>query len=263
VVKCFVVGCPRSGTTLLSVMLDRHSRLAMTPETSFYMEIAPALDDTRRPPLDDILAAWSRLPELGLEPGAVVRRCGGRETPGHVFAAILELYAERRGKPHCGEKTPGHWGKLDELMADFPAAKVVFIMRDGRDVALSITELPWWSGDLAAAAAIWRGAAETARAVVARDPARITAVRFEDLVDSPELVLTRLMDFVGLSFESRQLDTGVVTPVVLERSLPWKGRALLPIDSTRVGRWRTAAREEQASYLNDALASELAFFGYG
>ena len=61
-VKCFVVGCPRSGTTLLSVMLDRHSQLAMTPETSFYIEIAPRLEDPRRPPLFELLAGWSRLP---------------------------------------------------------------------------------------------------------------------------------------------------------------------------------------------------------
>ncbi len=261
-VRCFVVGCPRSGTTLLSVMLDRHSQLAMTPETSFYIEIAPRLGDPRRPPLHEILAGWSRLPELGLEPGDVVRRCGGRESPGEVLAAILELYAQRRGKPYCGEKTPGHWGKLDDLMADFPAAKIFFIIRDGRDVALSITELPWWSDDLAAAAALWLGAAEKARAAIARDPARVTAVRYEDLVRSPAAVLARLMDFIGLSFEPRQLDAGVASPVVLARSLPWKGRALDPIDPTRIGRWRTAAQEEDASYLSDALAAELAFFGY-
>src|SRR5215475_13152399 len=99
-VRCFVVGCPRSGTTLLTVMLDRHSQLAMTPETSFYMEIAPKLGDPGRPPLHDVLAGWSRLPELGLEPGDVVERCGARESPGEVFAAILALYAQRRGKPY-------------------------------------------------------------------------------------------------------------------------------------------------------------------
>ncbi len=107
-VKCFVVGCPRSGTTLLSVMLDRHSQLAMTPETSFYFEIAPRLAEPERAPLHELLAGWSRLSELGLDPGDVVRRCAGRESAGDVLGAMLELYAQRRGKPHCGEKTPYH-----------------------------------------------------------------------------------------------------------------------------------------------------------
>jgi hypothetical protein len=262
VVKCFVVGCPRSGTTLLSVMLGRHSRLAMTPETAFYSEIAPTLADPGRPPLREILAGWSRLPELGLEPDPVVIRCGGRETPGRVFAAILELYAERRDKPHCGEKTPGHLGHLDALMADFPAAKVIVIIRDGRDTALSIAALPWWSDSLAAAAEIWRGAAAIARAALARDPARVIGVHYEDLVRMPQTVLARLMDFVGLAFEPGQLDAAVASPVVLARSLPWKGRALAPIDHTRVGRWRLPVHAEHASYLNKALADELAFFGY-
>src|SRR5262249_15875857 len=83
--KCFVVGCSRSGTTRLSVMLDRHSRLAMTPETAFYSEIAPRLEEPGRPPLHEILAGWYRLPELGLTPQAVVARCGGREAPGEVL----------------------------------------------------------------------------------------------------------------------------------------------------------------------------------
>jgi hypothetical protein len=235
----------------------------MTPETAFYEEIAPALEDPRRPPLHDILAGWSRLPELGLAPDAVVRRCGGCETPARVFAAILELYAERRGKPHCGEKTPGHWGKVETLLADFPAAKVIVIIRDGRDVALSIDALPWWSDGLAAAAAVWSCAAAGARDMLARHPACVTAVRYEDLVHMPETELARLMDFIGLAFEPRQLDAGVASPVVLARSLAWKGRALMPIDPTRAGRWRTPAHAEEASRLNDALAAELAFFGYG
>jgi hypothetical protein len=147
-------------------------------------------------------------------------------------------------------------------MADFPAAKIFFLIRDGRDVALSMTELPWWSDDLAAAATLWRGAAEVARAAITRDPTRVTAVRYEDLVHSPAAVLTRLMDSIGLSFEPQQLDHDIASPVVLARSLPWKGRALKPIDPTRIGRWRAAARNEDANYLNDALAAELTFFGY-
>jgi len=262
VVKCFVVGCPRSGTTLLSVMLGRHSRLAMTPETAFYSEIAPTLASPGCPPLREILAGWSRLPELGLEPDAVVGRCGGHETPGRVLAAILALYAQRCDKPHCGEKTPGHLGHLDALMADFPAAKIIVIIRDGRDTALSIAALPWWSDTIAAAADTWRNAARIARAALARDPARVIGVRYEDLVHKPQTELARLMDFVGLAFEPRQLDASIVSPVVLARSLPWKGRALAPIDHTRVGRWRLPAHAEHASFLNTALADELVFFGY-
>src|SRR5262249_38623646 len=158
--------------------------------------------------------------------------------------------------------TPGHWGKLDALMADFPAAKILFIIRDGRDVALSMTELPWWSDDLAAAAAQWRGAAGAARAAVGRDPPPGTAGRHQGLGGRPAALLARVMEFIGLAFEPRQLDAAVASPVVLARSLPWKGRALAPVDPTRIGRWRTATRKEDASYLNDALAAELAFFGY-
>src|SRR5262249_35211663 len=90
-VRCFVVGCSRSGTTLLSVMLDRHSQLAMTPETGFYGEIAPRLAETGPTELERHLSQWSRLPELGLEPNAVVDHCGANRAPGQVFEVILRL----------------------------------------------------------------------------------------------------------------------------------------------------------------------------
>jgi hypothetical protein len=179
-----------------------------------------------------------------------------------VFEVILRLYAIRHGKPYCGEKTPGHWRHTESLLGDFPNAKIIFMIRDGRDAALSLAGMPWWPYDLSAAAAVWRGAAEAARAFLASYPTRVTVVRYEDIVSSPQTILAALMEFVELPFEPRQLDTDVVSHVVLPRSVQWKGRALGPIDQSRVGHWHSAARPQEASCLADALGAEMAFFGY-
>jgi hypothetical protein len=82
------------------------------------------------------------------------------------------------------------------------------------------------------------------------------------LVRAPDDTLARLMACLELGFEPRQLDPAIGSPVVLARSLPWKGRALEPVDQTRIGHWRTTARSEDASFLNDALGPELEQFGY-
>src|SRR5207245_2047460 len=90
----FVVGFPRSGTTLLSVLLDRHSRLCVPPETAFFDQIAPALECCEDSVLLNVLGNWRRLPELGLEPEMVRRRLGKKNwNAADVFAAILDLYA--------------------------------------------------------------------------------------------------------------------------------------------------------------------------
>ncbi len=107
-VKCFIVGCSRSGTTLLSVLLDRSSYLAVPPETGFYWEIAPRVDGA----LAETLAAWPRLAELGLDVETVLEACGSQPSPCHVLATMLSLYPSARGKPFCGEKTPNSTGPL-------------------------------------------------------------------------------------------------------------------------------------------------------
>lgn len=69
----FIVGCPRSGTTLLSVLLDRHTRLCVPPETAFFDEIAPHLLHNNET-LPEILRDWRRLGELNLDPEMILSR---------------------------------------------------------------------------------------------------------------------------------------------------------------------------------------------
>jgi hypothetical protein len=261
-VKCFVVGCGRSGTTLLSVLLDRHSQLAMTPETAFYEEVAPKIVPFDEATLAGVLAEWPRLPELELDVATVLARCGEGSSPGAVFDLLLRLYADKRGKRYCGEKTPRHWRHLATLLDDFPAAYVLCIVRDGRDAALSLNAMPWWPYDLSAAATVWLNAAEAARTYSARFPDRVLTVRYEDLVSAPRTILATLMEFIGLRFEPRQLDDSIASRVVMPRSLPWKGKALGAIDQSRVGHWRTTASAAEAAWLNDVLAAELALLDY-
>ena len=90
----------------MSVLLDRHSEIAVTPETAFYDEIAPLLSGGAK--LGQVLGGWSRLPELGLDVASVLGRCGSDAPAASSFRALLELYAESCSKPYCSEKTPQH-----------------------------------------------------------------------------------------------------------------------------------------------------------
>jgi hypothetical protein len=261
-VKCFVVGCSRSGTTLLSVMLDRHSQLAMTPETGFYAEISPHLRENSKAELAALLSRWPRLSELDLTVDNVVDLCDEPISAGAAFSTILRLYADSRGKAFCGEKTPGHWRALDALLTDFPEAHIIFMIRDGRDASLSLASMPWWKRDLQAAAAVWLEAARTLRQFSKTHPDRLTVVHYENLAAEPLPILTSLMTKIGLAFEDRQLDSDRGSGIILQRSMAWKGRALTSVDQSRVGHWRTSATPDQAEFLNKTLETELAYFGY-
>lgn len=261
----FIVGCPRSGTTLLSVLLDRNSRLCVTPETSFFDEIAPQLSKPQEGLLLKVLSRWRRLGELKLEPAAVLARLGhGPYMPGQVLAAILDLYAEARGKARCGEKTPQHLFHVPTILRFFPQAKVVCLMRDGRETALSLSAMPWFSGrTLEAAAVYWKNSARLADQFSHQFPGRFQIQRYEDLVAQPEEALTSITAYLGETFEPRQLGTDIPSEVVLARSMRWKGQALQAIDPEHLFKRSRAASAAEVAFLNQFLRDELRHFAYG
>ena len=251
----FVVGCPRSGTTLLAVLLDRHSRLCVAPETGFYDEIAPRLWLRGEKRLLGILREWRRLPELGLDAESVLGRLPERWNAGDVLAAILELHAERRGSARCGEKTPQHLRHVPAIQRHFPRAKILCMLRDGRDNALSLRAMPWWRGGLREAAMLWRRSARLAEQSARHGQFRI--VRYEDLVARPAEVLRSIMTFLGETFQPAQIDTQVPSGVVLARSMEWKGDALGPMLLDRIDGRRREASPEDLALLERLLGRDL------
>ena len=188
----FVVGCSRSGTTLLRAMLDAHPALAVPPESHF--ALAPSVRALRRAlRRDPWFALWGiEAPDLhGLGCADAVRA---------VFAA----YAAARGKPRYADKTPHYVSHLPELAARFPEAQFVHVVRDGRDVALSLLEVPWGPDTLEDAARHWRR-----RVLEGRDaglpPDRYRELRYEALVADPERELRALAPWLGLEYAAAML----------------------------------------------------------
>ncbi|HKO99976.1 MAG TPA: sulfotransferase [Pyrinomonadaceae bacterium] len=258
----FIVGCSRSGTTLLSVLIDRHSRLCVTPETAFFDEVAPLLTNRNDESLINVLANWSRLCELQIEPEMVRRRLGTRPEPGDVLAAILDLYALHRGKSRCGEKTPQHLAHIPSILRHFPNAKVICMLRDGRDTSLSLAEMPWWRSGVAEAAELWKQSLRRMEEFQHKYYERFLVLRYEDLLASPEQALSGVMEYLGETFEPAQLRSETPSHVVLKRSVEWKGKALDPIDFESVGRRRAEARAADLEFLEQALRDDLALYGY-
>lgn len=210
-----VLGVRRSGTTLLRVMLDRSSVLAVPDESYFVPQLAarhrgavdPAafLDDLRR---------VRRLRDLGIEPDDVAPRLRAGMTAGEAIAAVFETVAAAQGKARWGDKTPLYMQYLGLLERLFPDALFVHLVRDGRDAALSylavppgIMTEPWGHPrDARGFACLWRTEVSAARDLggrVGRD--RYLELRYEDLVAEPAAVLRRVCAFAGIPFEDEML----------------------------------------------------------
>jgi len=111
----FIIGSPRSGTTILSEVLDRHPEVVQWYEPYFVWAFHLDLKDT------DVREAWEASPR--------VKRFVRRE---------FRYFKERSGKRIVIEKAPDHSFRIPFVQQVFPEAKWIHILRDGRDVTLSI-----------------------------------------------------------------------------------------------------------------------------
>jgi hypothetical protein len=211
-----VLGVRRSGTTLLRVMLDRHSELAVPDESYFVPQLADRhlrhvdpdefVDDLRR---IDTLAEW----DVPLE--KVRARLTDGMPIGAAIATVYAVYAEERGKRRWGDKTPMYMQNLRLLERLFPDALFVHLIRDGRDAALSFLSMPkglmtetWMQPrDVAGFGTQWRAEVKAAQRLGRRvGDGRYLEVRYEDLVGDVESVLRRITTFVQLPYEPAMAD---------------------------------------------------------
>jgi hypothetical protein len=205
----FVVGVGRSGTTLLRLMLDAHPQLAIPAETHFIPElIERATDGVRDNELAASITRARNWGDFGLDAEEFTGRIAVLDRGGAaaVIRCFYELYAERRGKPRWGDKTPIYVTSMRRIGCELGEARFVHLIRDGRDVALSRRKRGMGAGKpIADAAERWKRRIERARDQARRLRGRYLELRFEDLIDDPEPALRRVCELVGLEYDPSML----------------------------------------------------------
>jgi len=211
-----VLGVRRSGTTLLRVVLDRHSQLAIPDESYFIPPLAGRHGATID--VDAFVDDLRRLPTLrdwGVSVEDVRERLRPGLPTGQAIAAVYEQYAVDCGKSRWGDKTPMYMQHLPLLERLFPDAMYVQLIRDGRDAAASFLGMPegivttTWAHPRSAAdfACEWRAQVKAAQALGRRvGPDRYLEVRYEDFVADPPAQVERICSFAALPFEPAMLD---------------------------------------------------------
>ena len=251
-----VLGVGRSGRTLLRVMLDRNSEIAIPYESFFVTPLAQR--HGRRPKLDgflDDLGRFYQLYEWGISPDDVRPRLREGMTTGEAIATVFEVYAEREGKPRWGDKTPVYMQHLPLLERLFPDALWVHLVRDGRDAALSFLSLPdgfsektWTLPHTAEQfAARWRTEILAARKLGTHVGGRYLELRYEDLVADPERELRRVCEHASLPWEPAMLDYAGASDLA---SMPEQDRNLAQPPTPGLRDWRSQMSR------GDALAFE-------
>ncbi len=224
----FLVGMPRSGTTLVEQVLAAH------PDVEGASEL---------PHLPQLLARESRrrakaLPEWVAEATPADWTRLGRE-----YLRLTEPW--RRQRPRHTDKLPGNWLHVGAALAMLPGARVVDCRRDPLETCWSCWKqrfapgLAAWSHDWADLAGFWRAYDRLARFWQARDPARVATLALEELLADPPARIGALLRHAGLPFDPavlhfQQAGRAVRTPSALQVRQPLRAQARAAAYGTRL-----------------------------
>lgn len=236
----FLIGSERSGTTLLRLMLDHHPKIACNLESEF---LVCGISET------------GAFPEMAgyrdrLRQSRVFRHSRFVIREDLDYPALMNDFLQQklqRDRKDVAAATV-HYG-FSKLQYVWPAAKYIYMLRDGRDVACSVVEMGW-AGNAFVGANWWLEAEREWTAYrKSLPPDRWIEVRYEELIADAGAQLARLCNFIGVSFSDRMFDYAKTSSY----SLP---------DPAQASKWRRKMPAGDIRLLEARLGPELAARGY-
>lgn len=282
----FILGNPRSGTTLLRLMLTCHPKIHVPPECGFiiwwakkyfreggviaFSEINKIIDDLIsskkfefwKLEYDEIKKAFRRLDSINYE---------------KICTILYTLHSNNNGKINAvlGDKNNFHTKHILDLNMIFPDCKFIHIVRDGRDVAASYLSIkdcemtsdyyPKLKKDIESIAKEWsENLSIVSRNFKELQSSRLLEIKYEDLVTEPQKILRRVCNHLGLEFVNSMLDFHIINkrdklePIEF---LEWKSQTLEPVNNSSIGRYKILGKDSLKLFEKIAIKS-LSKYGY-
>jgi len=209
----FVVGMPRSGTKLLRELLNRNSRIGIVEEESNFLPWFikrwghKPLDASEQKQFYTAIQAtnlvWNQkqhhqrdFPDFSIEPDQA-------QPLSDLVEKVFRCYGPKKEPFIWGDKTPGYLRHIALLKSQFPSARFVHIIRDPRDLCLSVNNA--WKKSRRHAVQRWFDNVKSARQEGASLGSDYMEIRYEDLLCNPKEKLSEICAFLGVPFEEEML----------------------------------------------------------
>ncbi|MEH6467297.1 MAG: sulfotransferase [Porticoccus sp.] len=287
----FIMGCGRSGNTLLRKLLMERAHVAIPPEF-------PGLGSTIRrfsqeggrgwPEIvESVLSIFHRLADIDVETvdasnntliynlaneiglsfeslSHELNTCGENDRSlARIISSIYEAYSIKvfGGVRPWGDKTPWNVFHYQRIRKVFPEARYVHMLRDGRDCVSSYVDSlrGLMNIDCVDAAYRWRDSVRRMNTVKRENPSRFLEVRYEDLVSNPDKIVFGVIKFLGLDAIKH---SDVHTDMLGDGAAVHHKNLSRPVSNKSVGRWRKDLTEVDKITVLKLISNDLERFGY-
>lgn len=274
----FIVGANRSGTTLLRLILNAHSRIAIPDELIYFgHEIhGVPISDWQRPALDS--SSYAALVDnfLSQNCSLLLKDLDAAELRSQIlasppslrkpYATVLQAWADHHGKARWGEKTPGNLFFADYILEMFPSAQFVYVVRDPRAGVASMERVSFFPDDVVFNALTrrkhWKAGHQYLRKSVPQSQ-RVT-IQYEDLVQQPEVEVRQVCEFLGEAFEPEMLRFHEDADKYMreEAANGFNDAATRPISDTAIDSWRKNLTQDEIATVEFICGPEMKEQGY-
>jgi len=280
----FVVGTPRSGTTLVAKILGGHSNIFIPGETHFFADIysrRKELGDPKDPScmskiIERLSSLYGRYNEpldqerinriLFASSDMLYRLKNNCKNYRDIFSFFMEIQMVHEGKLRWGNNVPRDIFDINEILSFYPDAKILICIRDVRDFLVSYKDrwkvVPFEHAKRVkqiyhpvVVSMLWKSAVQSIPILKEKVPdGNLMVVKYENLVQKPDEAVDEICKIVGEEFEHQMLDVNFSNS---STNVQQTG-----IFSSSVGRWRESLSNEDA-YVSQFLTNkQMKKFGY-
>ncbi len=276
----YILGNPRSGTSMFRLILNAHPSVVAPPECGFLQWLHPQFrktdfssSDNRRQFALAVLAS-KKMETWDLDESSLMQAFESVDTPD--FQSLSEEVYKEYGRQK-GVRTPSalvdknnyYIDYLQEIKDAMPAAKYIHLVRDVRDVICSYLELkskdydspyaPQLSTDIREIARDWHEKNESVLSFLGE--MSFVHLRYEDVVRNTKEAMEPLMEFMGLTYHPQMSEYYKLNDEP-KATLGWKTRTLEPVDPSRIGRYKEILTAQQLEIIEGEAGKSLNYFGY-
>lgn len=266
----FIGGPDRCGKTTMRAFLASHPNIAIPAVgsnmwTYFYGQYGDLADKQNFERCLDDMLHYKHVAYLQPDADRVRREFGqGEPTYARLFSLFIIHFAEREGKPRWGVQTGLIERYADQVLAAYPGARIIQMVRDPRDRYEASLAL-WPQGKLRAGGAVarWRYSVRLAERNVDRYPGRALIVRYETMVSRPEETLHQVCDFLGEAYDPAMLTMDGAPKfrrkISGDRDLQ---PDQTPVTAEYIGRYRGRVPQAEIAFIQSHAAREMAAYQY-